>query len=410
MVEHTSAGILHGAQHVKSLLFSYKTMCKRKTSLDKFELSTDFFNDRRVVAVCYEQGATSVAIIVKLLTEIYRNGYYLKFDKLTKISIAASLGLENAQFVSDVVNSLVEYEYFDSQMFYRNLVLTSEEIQAQYFRKAKRRMMESELDYVLVDVFGDSANNMRAESDEEERLCKQNVDLNVDSANIIDAEEENDDENKKESNTKKEQDSESNYNKYINNNTHTYEEEENIPPIGMEIEKKGVQGEKEEEENRHVQASKEKTWRNDFETYKEDLRDGWRQIMRDNQWLAQQQKFYPDVNIIESINKACINFWATEAGWANKKARRSVKTIDWKATFAAALANKVNRVYKNNEENDGLTENERKYGSTREYKEELMQRIAEMDARWENRFGSQADAGDAGLLGSGDDGFEEVDE
>ena len=393
-------------------------MCKRKTSLDKFELSTDFFNDRRIVAVCYEQGATSVAIIVKLLTEIYRNGYYLKFDKLTKISIAASLGLENAQFVSDVVNSLVEYEYFDSQMFYRNLVLTSEEIQAQYFRKAKRRMMESELDYVLVDVFGDSANSMRAESDEEERLCKQDVGLNDDSANIIDAEEkpaanaaeENDDEKKKESNTKKEEDRESNYNKYINNNTHTYEEEEDIPPIGMEIEKKGVQGEKEEEENRHVPASKEKTWRNDFETYKEDLREGWRQIMRDNQWLAQQQKFYPDVNIIESINKACINFWATEAGWANKKARRSVKTIDWKATFAAALANKVNRVYKNNEENDGLTENERKYGSTREYKEELMQRIAEMDARWENRFGSQADAGDAGLLGAGDDGFEEVDE
>lgn len=90
-----------------------------------------------------------------------------------------------------------------------------------------------------------------------------------------------------------------------------------------------------------------KTWRDDFEIYKNMVRENYNIIIKDQKFLSQQQKFYPNLDLVLSIQKSCINFWATEAGWKNKKSSRS-KTLDWKSTFANALSQKTNQVYKSN--------------------------------------------------------------
>lgn len=88
----------------------------------------------------------------------------------------------------------------------------------------------------------------------------------------------------------------------------------------------------------------EKNWRDDFEVYKENVRNGYREIMEDEAWFKKQSEFYPNVNILKSIEKSCVNFWITEAGWKNKK-KAKTETINWKLTFANAISQPQNKVY-----------------------------------------------------------------
>jgi len=85
------------------------------------------------------------------------------------------------------------------------------------------------------------------------------------------------------------------------------------------------------------------TWKTDFEIYKNDLRTVFEKLIEDKEFIKQQEKYYPGLDIKLSIEKACVNFWATEAGWKKKKQSRS-KDIDWKATLTNAIG--LNKVYK----------------------------------------------------------------
>lgn len=89
-------------------------------------------------------------------------------------------------------------------------------------------------------------------------------------------------------------------------------------------------------------VEKEKTWRNDFETYLNLVRTAYQSICNDKDLLDKQQRYYPGVNIKLSIEKSCANYWATEAGWKKKKGSRS-KEIDMKMTLINAI--NINKVY-----------------------------------------------------------------
>ena len=85
------------------------------------------------------------------------------------------------------------------------------------------------------------------------------------------------------------------------------------------------------------------TWRDDFEIYKEVLRQEYLKIITNEEFISEQERFHPNIDIKLSIEKSCVNYWATEAGWKKKKASRS-KSIDWKSTFTNAIG--INKVYK----------------------------------------------------------------
>jgi hypothetical protein len=87
-------------------------------------------------------------------------------------------------------------------------------------------------------------------------------------------------------------------------------------------------------------------WKKDYEVYLANLRDEYKMIKKDAEWIATQEKFNPGVDVLLSIEKACVNFWATEAGWKHKK-KGNTETIDWQRTLANAISNKNNKVYKN---------------------------------------------------------------
>jgi hypothetical protein len=89
------------------------------------------------------------------------------------------------------------------------------------------------------------------------------------------------------------------------------------------------------------------TWRENFEIYKSELRDNYNILINDSKWINERQKYHPNLDVKLTIEKACKDFWATEAGWKNKKKSKTI-TIDWKATLQNALTLKSNQVYKQN--------------------------------------------------------------
>jgi hypothetical protein len=98
--------------------------------------------------------------------------------------------------------------------------------------------------------------------------------------------------------------------------------------------------------------SKEKTWRDSFEIYLNDLRVAYGKAIRDREWIAERQKYHPGLNILLSLEKACKDYWSTEAGWKKKKAGKTAKT-DWVRTFNNALTVSGNKVWETKEKNDG---------------------------------------------------------
>lgn len=88
----------------------------------------------------------------------------------------------------------------------------------------------------------------------------------------------------------------------------------------------------------------EPRWRTDFIAYKTEMNTELQQLLNNTMWLAQQAKFYPNIDIRLTLQKSATDYWGTDRGWQNKKKSRILK-IDWKATFTNALGNKWNHVY-----------------------------------------------------------------
>ena len=113
-----------------------------------------------------------------------------------------------------------------------------------------------------------------------------------------------------------------------------------LSPTGIGISNININIKEEEEEKERIK------WKKDFEEYKKIVRNAYVKVLSDKDWVNKQQEFYPNVNIAKSVEKMCVNYWATLAGWQNKKKSKSVE-IDWKQTFTNALSKSINKVYNN---------------------------------------------------------------
>ncbi len=86
-------------------------------------------------------------------------------------------------------------------------------------------------------------------------------------------------------------------------------------------------------------------WRNSFDVYKEELKQAYISLINDVEYIKQRQGYHNNLDIQKSLEKACVDYWATEEGWAKKKKSKS-KTIDWRSTFNNALSLQCNQVRK----------------------------------------------------------------
>ncbi len=109
-----------------------------KQGLDYFPLDVDFLEDEKMLAISGEFAVKGEIIVLRLLCEIYRNGYFVEYSGLVKNKLARLGGLSGG-LVDEVVKKLVEYNFFDGAIFREYNVLTSYGIQKRYLEAIKRR-------------------------------------------------------------------------------------------------------------------------------------------------------------------------------------------------------------------------------------------------------------------------------
>lgn len=112
----------------------------RKDGLDYYPMDVNFLGDIKVKKVIRSHGIQAVAVILHLLGTVYRDtGYYATYDDDLLFITADELNLEE-KYVKDVVEKLLEVDFFNREQAEKNKVLTSIGIQERYRKATERRI------------------------------------------------------------------------------------------------------------------------------------------------------------------------------------------------------------------------------------------------------------------------------
>ncbi|MDE6535737.1 MAG: DUF4373 domain-containing protein [Muribaculaceae bacterium] len=121
-----------------------------KRGLDYFPLNVDFFDSNEIYCLGAEMGPKAEYAALRLLAEIYRNGYYLEWSAKSRLMIARKIEL-TGEFLDGVIHRLIEMDFFDGGLFDSDSILTSRSIQEVYFEAVKRRNRRPETyPYLLI--------------------------------------------------------------------------------------------------------------------------------------------------------------------------------------------------------------------------------------------------------------------
>lgn len=123
--------------------------------IDYFPFSVDFFENNKIALLEAEFGNDGMVVILKLLSKIYRNGYFLEWgtDECLLFARKAMDGMA-VETVQAIVGKALDRGFFDRESFERFGILTSVEIQEQFFTVAAKRKkkLSNEMDYLLIDL------------------------------------------------------------------------------------------------------------------------------------------------------------------------------------------------------------------------------------------------------------------
>ncbi|MFV0189101.1 DUF4373 domain-containing protein [Empedobacter falsenii] len=128
-----------------------------KKGLEFFPFDVNFYNDIKIKKLIKNQGARSVSIYIYLLSAIYENGYFLKWDKDLPFFISETINCKE-NYIIDVVNYCITIELFNKELFKQNSILTSLSIQNRYTDiciNAKRKSRVKEFSLLLKNEIED---------------------------------------------------------------------------------------------------------------------------------------------------------------------------------------------------------------------------------------------------------------
>lgn len=141
---------------------------KSKTGLDYFPFEVSFFSDIKLRKLIKYQGCKSTPIYTLLLCNIYKNGYYLKWDKELPFTISETTGYEEG-YIKEVINCCLKVQLFDEKMFNENKILTSKGIQDRYeliCKQMKRKANVVEFKIIVSEEKENPSEELRNPSEE----------------------------------------------------------------------------------------------------------------------------------------------------------------------------------------------------------------------------------------------------
>lgn len=124
-----------------------------KKGLDFFPLDVDFFDDEKVQFISARFGIKGEVCAIRLLTRIYRNGYFIKWDEDSAYLFSKVAGKEFSPcLANEIVHELVKRGFFNKSLFDSFGILTSRGIQDRFLKACIRRKdVEVDARYLLVD-------------------------------------------------------------------------------------------------------------------------------------------------------------------------------------------------------------------------------------------------------------------
>ena len=147
----------------------------RKDGLDYFPLDVNFLSDLKIKKIIRAYGAQAVAVVMSVLTTIYRdNGYFATYDDDLIFIIADELKLEDS-YVKNVIEKLIEVDFLSQEQKEKNNILTSIGIQERYLKACERRV-KTTLN-AIYSLLNDSSNELpQTESTAEGSFCQHKPD------------------------------------------------------------------------------------------------------------------------------------------------------------------------------------------------------------------------------------------
>lgn len=117
-----------------------------KEGLEYFPLDIDFFDDPKILFIENLFGEKGELVVVKLLTWIYRNGYYCEWnDEICLLFTKKSFSNFKPSFVQEVTAELLKRGFFNESVFKRFGILTSKGIQKRWLNAIKRSKRSAEI-------------------------------------------------------------------------------------------------------------------------------------------------------------------------------------------------------------------------------------------------------------------------
>lgn len=123
-----------------------------KIGLDYFPLNTDADLDDKVVLIRSKHSAAAYAVLLTIWSKIYADkGYFYSFEEKERILLANRTGV-SIEKLSDYIESFLEFDLFNRELFHVEKILTSPGVQRVFIEATKRRKeIKIKADYLLAD-------------------------------------------------------------------------------------------------------------------------------------------------------------------------------------------------------------------------------------------------------------------
>lgn len=127
--------------------------------VEYFPLNVNFINDLKVRKLLLSCGAEAIAVLIYLLSTIYKDeGYYVEIheDEIDLIALDVNV---TPEFVLKVINKACEVRFFDVNLYENFNILTSKGIQERYLKITERRKNSVVItQFNLINVYNNSIN------------------------------------------------------------------------------------------------------------------------------------------------------------------------------------------------------------------------------------------------------------
>ena len=127
--------------------------------VEYFPLNVNFINDLKVRKLLLSCGAQSIAVLIYLLSTIYKDeGYFIEIheDEIDLVALDVNV---TPEFVVEVINKACEVRLFDVNLYENFNILTSKGIQERYLKITERRKNSVVItQFNLINVYNNSIN------------------------------------------------------------------------------------------------------------------------------------------------------------------------------------------------------------------------------------------------------------